>query len=46
MTFDCHRKHGILIDEWEVDTAQLIFEAEVGEGAFGKVFSGVLQKLP
>lgn len=35
-----------MIDHWEVDANLVILEAEIDEGAFGKVYKGTLKKLP
>ena len=35
-----------MIDHWEVDTNLVTLEAEVDEGAFGKVYRGTLRKPP
>lgn len=34
-----------MIDHWEVDGDLLTLEEEIGEGAFGKVYKGVLKAL-
>ena len=34
-----------MIDHWEVDGDLLTLEEEIGEGAFGKVYKGVLKPL-
>lgn len=38
--------NALMIDHWEVDTNLVTLEAEVDEGAFGKVYRGTLRKLP
>lgn len=35
-----------MIDHWEVDANLVILEAEIDEGAFGKVYKGILKKPP
>jgi len=34
-----------MIDHWEVDGDLVTLEEELGEGAFGKVYKGVLKEL-
>jgi len=34
-----------MIDHWEVDWDQVTLEEELGEGAFGKVYKGVIKEL-
>lgn len=34
-----------MIDQWEVDGDLVSLEEELGEGAFGKVYKGVLKEL-
>ena len=34
-----------MIDHWEVDSQSLTLEEELGEGAFGKVYRGILKEL-
>ncbi|XP_031561076.1 fibroblast growth factor receptor 2-like [Actinia tenebrosa] len=38
--------NGALIDHWEVPIDKICLEEELGEGAFGKVFKGMLVELP
>ena len=45
MTSVCS-KAGYIVDEWEVASDHVTLEEELGEGAFGKVFRGVLTELP
>ena len=33
-----------MIDHWEVDANSVILEAEIDEGAFGKVYKGFMKK--
>ncbi|XP_020898230.1 receptor-type tyrosine-protein kinase FLT3, partial [Exaiptasia diaphana] len=37
---------GAVIDLWEVPVEKIYLEEELGEGAFGKVFKGILLELP
>ena len=34
-----------MIDHWEVDVDLVTLEEELGEGAFGKVYKGVIKEL-
>ena len=34
-----------MIDHWEVDGDLVTLEEELGEGAFGKVYKGILKEL-
>lgn len=34
-----------MIDEWEVDGDLVSLEEELGEGAFGKVYKGILKEI-
>lgn len=36
-------KVGLMIDQWEVDPDRVNLEEEIDEGAFGKVFKGILK---
>jgi len=38
-------KNALMIDHWEVDSQSLTLEEELGEGAFGKVYRGILKEL-
>ncbi|XP_066025560.1 uncharacterized protein [Pocillopora verrucosa] len=37
-------KNALMIDHWEVDGDSVTLEEELGEGAFGKVYKGVLKE--
>ena len=43
-TFHLRSKNALMIDHWEVDEDSVTLEEELGEGAFGKVYKGVLKE--
>ena len=43
-TFHLRSKNALMIDHWEVDGDSVTLEEELGEGAFGKVYKGVLKE--
>ena len=44
-TIFCSSKHGFMVDDWEVNADTVSLEKELGEGAFGKVYKGLLKEF-
>lgn len=40
-----YSKNALMIDHWEIDGDLVTLEEELGEGAFGKVYKGILKEL-